>query len=80
MQSAQIEALQEVHVAFNRSVTIFSEDGKETIDECRTRAAMALIAFGITELREIWSRRRVQSAVSALLSRLYEPAGDSGAR
>jgi hypothetical protein len=76
MNTAQLEALQEANLAFERAVDIFGEAGERDLDECRTRAAMALIAFGISELREIWSRQRVQAAVSGLVGRVYRSAGD----
>src|SRR5919205_1824355 len=74
MNTAQIEALQEAHLAFDRAVDIFGEAGERDLDECRTRAAMALIAFGISELREIWSKQRVHSAVIGLMGRVYQTA------
>jgi hypothetical protein len=73
VDTVQIQALQEAKLAFERVVAIFrAADSADDADKCRTRAALTLITLGLGELRDIWSERRVRTAIKRLLDRLYQ--------
>jgi hypothetical protein len=74
MDEAQIEALHEAKLAFDRAVAIFEGGSRDSADDCRTRAAMTLITLGIGELGAIWPERSVRTAVARLVDRVYATA------
>jgi hypothetical protein len=71
--TTEIQVPKEAKLAFDRVVAIFrAADPSDAPDKCRTRAAMTIITLAISELRDIWSERRVRTAINRLLDRRYQ--------